>query len=60
MVDADALRAGMVIWYLARDPNVAMAPTFAPLSTVGLFASDGRSKPGLQLWRLLVSRPAPR
>jgi hypothetical protein len=60
LADADALRAGMVVWYLARDPIVDLGPSFAPLSTIGLFTPDGRSKPGLQLWRLLVDRPAPR
>jgi hypothetical protein len=60
LTDADMLRAGMVIWYLARDPTVNLGATFQPLETVGLFAADGRSKPGLNLWRLLVDRPAPR
>jgi hypothetical protein len=39
---------------------VNLGATFQPLSTVGLFAADGRSRPGLQLWRLLVDRPSPR
>ena len=60
LMDADQLRAGMVIWYLARDPSVDLGANFQPLSTVGLFAADGRSRPGLQLWRLLVDRPPPR
>jgi hypothetical protein len=60
LFNADELRARMIIWYLARDPTVDLGPTFKPLSTMGLFAADGRSKPGLQLWRLLVDRPAPR
>ena len=60
LLDADSLRATMVIWYLARDPTTNLGAAFQPLSTAGLFAADGRSKPGLQLWRLLVDRPAPR
>ena len=60
LTDADMLRAAVVIWYLARDPTVNLGANFQPLSTVGLFAPDGRGRPGLQLWRLLVDRPPPR
>jgi hypothetical protein len=56
------LKLSMLIWYLARDPATPVnpSPSFAPLSTTGLFAAEGRPKAAWQLWRLFLDRTPPR
>jgi hypothetical protein len=57
MQQAESLQAEAVIWYLARDPEIATVPGFAPLAAMGLYDNAGDPKPAWAVWRTYLRRP---
>ncbi len=57
MAEAESIGAEVVVWYLGRDIEQAPLPAFSPLSTMGLYRTDGRAKAVWLIWRSYLNRP---
>jgi hypothetical protein len=54
---ADELKSPFLIWFLARDPEVAGDDGEGPLASMGFYDAFGRPKSVLRIWSSSLARP---
>ncbi len=57
---AEELRSPLLVWFLARDPDVGPDDGLGALASMGLYDAFGRPKNALKVWRNYLARPPTR
>lgn len=55
--DADELKAGLLVWFIARDPSYLTAPPYDLLASIGLRDANDRPKEAWPSWEEAAKRP---